>query len=117
VADYMRHGARSHNEDNRDPSFFDGAQKGHLTHKGRVEQRRVGQQRRREYIKEKRFLKEEYDPSEILSIATFRERCIESGRHYLEGMYPLTDLCFKEDIVHHDDVNTPLDETIYERVL
>lgn len=85
----MRHGARSHNEDNKPPSFFDGAPKGHLTLKGRVEQRRIGQHRRREYIVEKKFIKEEYDPKEILSIATFRERCIESGRHYLEGMFPL----------------------------
>jgi hypothetical protein len=103
VAEFMRHGARSHYQDNVPSSFFDGAKPGHLTRRGRIDQLRVGQARRREYINEKKFLSERYNPSEILSIATFRERCVESGRHFLQGMYPLEDHRFTEHITHHDD--------------
>jgi len=113
----MRHGARSHYQDNVPASFFDGVKPGFLTRKGRIDQLRIGQQRRREYVLEKKFLRERYDPSEILSIATFRERCVESGQYFLRGLYPMENHKFTEDIVHHDDENTPIADTIYAKIL
>lgn len=46
----MRHGARSHYEDNVPKEFFDGVKKGHLTRRGRIDQIRIGAARRREYV-------------------------------------------------------------------
>ena len=37
VVEFMRHGARSHYEDNVPSEFFDGVKKGHLTRKGRID--------------------------------------------------------------------------------
>jgi hypothetical protein len=68
----MRHGARSHYEDNVPKEFFDGVKKGYLTPKGRVDQIRIGAARSKEYIRDKRFLSEHYNEHEILSIATFK---------------------------------------------
>lgn len=42
MAEYMRHGARSHYEDNVPSSFFDGVKMGYVTKRGRVDQIRVG---------------------------------------------------------------------------
>lgn len=42
VVEFMRHGARSHYEDNVPKEFFDGVKKGYLTRKGRVDQTRIG---------------------------------------------------------------------------
>ena len=58
---------------------------------------RVGFARRREYITEKRFLSEKYKKNEVMSIATFKKRCVTSGEYYLHGLYPMEDLRFKSD--------------------
>ena len=42
VVEFIRHGARSHYEDNVPPSFFGGVKKGYLTEKGRKESFRLG---------------------------------------------------------------------------
>lgn len=42
LAEFMRHGARSHYEDNVPKEFFDGAGKGHLTRRGRIDTLRIG---------------------------------------------------------------------------
>jgi len=68
----IRHGARSHYEDSVPPEYFDGVKKGYVTPKGSLEHRRIGFQRRKEYVQKKRFLSEEYKPSEILTMSTFK---------------------------------------------
>jgi hypothetical protein len=50
VVEFMRHGARSHYEDNVPSEFFDGVKKGYLTRKGRIDQTRIGLARRNEYV-------------------------------------------------------------------
>ena len=96
VAEFIRHGARSHYEDNVPASFFGGIQKGHLTEKGRIESLRIGMQRRNEYVNTKKFLKEDQMRKEIVSISTFKERCLDTGKLVLQGMYPFQDLTFKD---------------------
>jgi hypothetical protein len=90
VVEFIRHGARSHYEDNVPASFFDNVKKGYVTPKGKADQIHIGAKRRKEYINEKRFLtSENYNHNEILSIATFKQRCITSGEYFLHGMYPM----------------------------
>ncbi len=62
-----------------------------------MEQMDIGLERRVEYVIEKKLLREVYDPREIISIATFKERCIESGLWFLRGLYPMNDLKFKDE--------------------
>lgn len=51
VFEYIRHGARSHYEDNVDMKEFFGAEKkGYVTPKGKADHYRIGQSRRREYV-------------------------------------------------------------------
>jgi hypothetical protein len=69
--------------------FFDGVGPGELTAKGAIDQRRIGFARRKEYVKEKKLLSETYRPEEILSVATFKNRCLVSGEQYMAGLYPL----------------------------
>ena len=42
VVEYMRHGARSHYEDNVPKEYFDGVKKGYITKRGKIDQIRVG---------------------------------------------------------------------------
>jgi len=79
VIEFIRHGARSHYEDNVPASFFDGVKKGHVTKNRKVDHTRIGASRRKEYVTEKKFLSEKYTPSEILSLSTFVQRCSTSG--------------------------------------
>jgi len=76
-------------------SFFDGVNKGYVTNKGKADQLRIGGARRREYVDEKQFLSSTYNPNEILSLATFKERCVTSGQYYLRGLYPMESLTFE----------------------
>eukprot|EP00347_Sterkiella_histriomuscorum_P023311 403335134 len=117
LAEFQRHGARSHYEDNVPKAFFDGAKKGHLTRRGRIDQIRIGQARRQEYVEDKQFLSPDYNPKEILSISTFKQRCLDSGRHYLQGLYPLQSHKFDQEIDHHKLENSPLRGTMFEIML
>ena len=101
MAEFMRHGARSHYEDNVPASFFDGAKKGHLTRRGKIDSIRIGAARRKEYVHEKRFLSPNFNPNEILAIATFKERCLVSGQHVLKGLYPMEDHRYDSEVWHH----------------
>jgi hypothetical protein len=87
--EYIRHGARSHYEDNVPSEFFGGIKKGYVTQKGKIDHVRIGQARRKEYVQEKKLLSGEYNPREILSLSTFKQRCVTSGQFYLRGLYPL----------------------------
>jgi hypothetical protein len=50
--------------------------------------------RRREYVDKKGFLSAEFDPSEILSMSTFKQRCAVSGLYFFHGLYPLQNINF-----------------------
>jgi hypothetical protein len=56
VFEMIRHGARSHYEDNVDSYDFFGVGKGHLTKLGRQETSHIGMERRMEYLEEKQLL-------------------------------------------------------------
>ena len=121
VFEMVRHGARADNgivPTSTPPDFYGkGVGKGMLTDEGRSQHLRNGLQRRREYIKGKKFLSEKFDPEEILSFSTFKERCAVSGQFFLHGMYPLQDLKFQSHKEPHTDPNSPLSGTTYEETL
>ena len=104
VFEMIRHGARS--VESRfstftPPGYFGpGVGNGEITDTGRIQHMSIGHQRRREYVKEKGFLSEKYDPSEILSMSTFKQRCAVSGEYFLRGLYPLQDICFNQEVNH-----------------
>ena len=88
----IRHAARSHEEPHAQEFF--GVSKGYATPQGKIEAKRIGLQRRNEYVHEKKLLKEEYDPRQILSLSTFKPRCAVSGDFFLQGLYPLHEIQF-----------------------
>jgi len=51
----------------------------------------VGFARLQEYVVGKRLLSQDWTPEEVLSIATYKRRCVESGEYMLKGMYPMQD--------------------------
>ena len=79
LVEFVRHGARAHYEDNVPASFFGGVGKGELTEKGKDESYRIGLDRKKEYIQGKRFLKQRNMKEEVISISTFKNRCLDSG--------------------------------------
>jgi len=102
VFEMIRHGSRSHimNLNSPVPPDFFGqdVQKGELTDLGRWQHIRRGLERRREYIHAKKFLSEDYNPKEIMSFSTSVQRCVESGKHFLHGLYPLQDIKYNHEI-------------------
>ena len=97
VFEMNRHGARSHYMGTSHlPTGFwgPGVKDGFLTWKGRVQHQQMGLSRREEYIKQKKLLSEKFDPKEILSMSTFKERCHDSGVFFLHGLFPLQNIKF-----------------------
>ena len=70
-----------------------------------------------EYVNEKGFLSEQYNPKEVLAIATFKERCVASGQFFLKGLYPLESHRYTEEIQHHEDELSPINGTMYQKIL
>ena len=92
VFETIRHGARSHYMETphlESEYFGKGVLEGYITDIGRAQHLRFGHSRRNEYVKGKNFLSEQYNPDEILSLSTFKQRCAVSGIFYLHGLYPL----------------------------
>ena len=77
----------------------------------------IGFDRRKEYVIDKKLLKEVYDPKEILSIATFKERCIESGLWFLRGLYPMSDLKFQEESIMESYLDSAIRDTLFYKIL
>ncbi len=113
----MRHAARSHYLDTRKPEFWGNIERGHLTTRGRWDQMEIGKHRKHEYVDEKGFVSEDYDPEEFLSISTFYERCRSSGEYYLRGMFPYQDLANEGSLYTSDSMPNVLRNTGYERIL
>ena len=100
VVELARHGARTHEfwspiED----SYFQNSRgdkvgPGWLTDLGRIQHLRNGLSRRAEYVKAKKLLSEDFNPDEILSMSTFKQRCAVSGEHMMFGLYPMQDVSF-----------------------
>lgn len=118
MIEIIRHGARSHYEDSVPAEYFDGVKKGYVTPKGSLEHRRIGLDRRDEYIYKKKFLSDDYKPGEILSMSTFKQRCATSGEFFLSGLYPFTDLSYFEDMRYFElTENSILNGTSYAKIL
>ena len=87
-----RHGARSSHSNLKTnvpkDHFGKGVGNGELTTLGRLQHHNLGLQRRREYIHEKEFLSPNYDIREIVSLSTYRSRCVYSGNSFWQAMYP-----------------------------
>ena len=85
VLELARHGARSHEWMKSSPVpsdyFGPGVGPGYVTDLGRIQHLRNGLDRRREYVVAKGLLSPEYNPNEILSMSTFKQRCVVSGEH------------------------------------
>ena len=77
----------------------------------------IGFNRRKEYVDDKKLLKEAYDPKEILSIATFKERCIESGLWFLRGLYPISDIKFQEESILESYLESAIKKTLFAKIL
>ena len=77
----------------------------------------IGHDRRKEYIKEKGLLSETYNPNEILSMSTFKQRCAVSGEYLLRGLYPLQDIRYNSEVYQQSTPNSPLDGTNYKVIL
>jgi hypothetical protein len=77
---------------------------------------RVGLERRREYVQGKKFLSENYDPDEILAMATFKQRCSLSGLFFIHGLYPTQDIRFNKEVVYQQHPS-PLVGSTYEMML
>eukprot|EP00347_Sterkiella_histriomuscorum_P010108 403338639 len=121
VVDLIRHGARSHYlpHTHIPQDFFDNAKQGHLTRRGRIDSVRLGQARRKEYVIDKKYLDEKYNPKQILQIATFKERCVETAFNYLSGLYQLEDFNnINQNILQHLEArNSPLIGTILSKTV
>lgn len=118
VMEYIRHGARSHYEDNVNlAEFFQTAKKGYVTPKGKADMYRIGQHRRREYVDKKKFLSSTYNEEEILSLATFVQRCSTSGQYFMRGLYPLHVSRFDKEFNHADLEFSPIKGTTYETII
>lgn len=92
VFEMARHGARSHYMDspNLPEGYFGpGVEAGFVTDLGKLQHMRNGLSRRQEYVVEKKLLSQNYDPNEILSLSTFKQRCAVSGEFMIHGLYPL----------------------------
>lgn len=74
-----------------------GVENGYVTRLGRNQHMAKGLERRREYIHGKKFLSEDYDAGEILSMSTFKQRCVVSGEAFFYGLYPLVDTKYKKE--------------------
>lgn len=42
---------------------------------------------------------------------------MDSGKHFLQGLYPLEYHNFKEEMVHHKDEGSPIHDTMYSNIL
>lgn len=117
VIEFIRHGARSHYENNVPKSFFKTQKPGYVTAKGMAEHYRIGYHRRSEYVDNKHFLSEHYNQDEFLSLATFVQRCSTSGLYYLRGLYPLENVHFTSDTNYLNDKHSPIKNTNFEDLL
>jgi hypothetical protein len=120
VFEMNRHGARSHymESPNMPEGYFgEGVKAGYLTKIGRMQHLRIGLERREEYVKGKKLLSEEYNPEEILVMATFKQRCAVSGLYYLHGLYPAQDIRFDREVLYQGQENSPLMGTTYTTML
>ena len=77
----------------------------------------IGLNRRKDYVVEKKLLSQDYQPKEILSIATFKERCLESGHWFLKGMYPLNDIVFKDEGIFESYLQSAIKYTTFAKIL
>lgn len=97
--------------------FGEGVKSGELTDLGRRQHMRRGLNRRSEYVDGKKFLSENFNPDEILSVSTYVDRCVESGKYFLHGLFPLQDIQFKKENYPHLESGSPLKGTAFETIL
>ena len=93
VSLHSRHGARAplNCDDNRiDYLGEKWTNPGELTPTGQRMEYILGLRNRHRYVKEKKFLKEEFDPHEILVYSTDVNRTILSIASQLQGLYPMS---------------------------
>jgi len=88
--------------------FGKGVEDGFVTDIGKLQHMRHGLQRRNEYVKGKKFLSEEFNADELLSMSTFKQRCAVSGQFFLHGLYPLQDIAYPKEVLHQRSHLSPL---------
>ena len=122
VFEMIRHGSRASNGNVKSPKipkdyFGEGIGNGILTADGKVQHLVNGLNRRSEYILNKKFLSEKYDPEEILGYSTYKQRCAVSGKFFLHGMYPMQNINYEQEIAPHKDYNSIMKDTSYEEMM
>ena len=119
VFEMIRHGSRASNGNVKSPKvpkgfFGEGIGNGILTADGKIQHLRNGLNRRSEYIVNKKFLSEKYDPEEIVGYSTYKQRCAVSGKFYLHGMYPMQEVDYNQEVEPHLADNSPFRGTSYD---
>jgi len=87
VIQLARHGARTPNSFEYLPNQYP-EKAGELTALGTVQQYFLGQEIRKRYVEDLKFLSEEYNSSEVLIKSSWKNRTIRSAYAFTSGLYP-----------------------------
>jgi len=87
VIQLARHGARTPNSFEYLPNQYNERQ-GELTALGAVQEYFLGQEMRKRYVEDLKFLSEEYDSSEVIIKSSWKNRTIRSAYAFTNGLYP-----------------------------
>ncbi|KAL4475510.1 hypothetical protein ABPG72_013334 [Tetrahymena utriculariae] len=81
--------------------------KGHLTQIGMVQQKKLGQLIREEYINEKKLLGNNYDINEISIYSSNSSRCLQSANSFVQGLYPEESVLINNRIIQNNLIDPP----------
>ncbi|EAR87959.2 histidine phosphatase family (branch 2) protein (macronuclear) [Tetrahymena thermophila SB210] len=81
--------------------------KGHLTHIGMVQQKKLGQLIREEYISQKKLLGQNYDINEISIYSSNSSRCLQSANSFMQGLYPEESVQINSRSIQNYQINPP----------
>jgi len=87
VIQLARHGARTPNSFEYLPNQYE-EKAGELTALGAVQQYFLGQEIRKRYVEDLKFLSEDYNSSEVIIKSSWKNRTIRSAYAFTSGLYP-----------------------------
>jgi len=87
VIQLARHGARTPNSFEYLPNQY-AEKSGELTALGHIQQYFLGQEIRKRYVEDLKFLSEEYNSSEVIIKSSWKNRTIRSAYAFTSGLYP-----------------------------
>ncbi|KAL4476252.1 hypothetical protein ABPG74_009985 [Tetrahymena malaccensis] len=81
--------------------------KGHLTQIGMLQQKKLGQIIREEYINEKKLISNNYDINEISVYSSNSSRCLQSANSFMQGLYPEESIKINSRSIQNNLINPP----------